>query len=123
MIPPSAPFTIDEDGDLRLETGAGNVYVTGENLPALLALLKDYLDENEDAWNEGEPVPPVPPEPVLRPPALAICSCCEGIGVAEQVLGLKGWKVRCSFELCDIRTKDHRTRYEAHVAWNEGEKA
>jgi len=45
MIPPSAPFTIDEDGDLRLETGTGNVYVTGENLPALLALLKDYLDE------------------------------------------------------------------------------
>jgi len=66
---------------------------------------------------------PAPPGPVLRPPALAICSCCEGIGVAEQVLGEPGWKVRCSLGLCDIRTKDHRTRYEAHVAWNEGEEA
>jgi len=73
--------------------------------------------------DDYKPAPPVPPEPVLRPPALAICSCCEGIGVAEQVLGEPGWKVRCSLGLCDIRTKDHRTRYEAHVAWNEGEQA
>jgi len=44
----SADFSIDDDGDLKLDAGVSFVYVTRENLPALLALIEETLNEPEE---------------------------------------------------------------------------
>jgi len=41
----SATFSIDDDGDLKLDAGVSFVYITAENLPALAALLAATLEE------------------------------------------------------------------------------